>query len=103
MTDKLYQKQNKLKWKMDQNPIWQSVSRKQKKIVYVIEWICNKRPNFEKEQDMQKPKLSKLFLIPIILAMTAALFTPTVRLSAGAQNEMKDQVRLQEILRSTGE
>lgn len=52
---------------------------------------------------MRKHGLSKLFLIPVILAMMAALFASTGRLSVGTQNEMKDQMRLQEILRSTGE
>ncbi|MCK4759641.1 MAG: hypothetical protein KAT69_06300 [Candidatus Aminicenantes bacterium] len=52
---------------------------------------------------MRKPGLSKVSLISAILAMTIALFAPTGRLSAGTQNEMKDQARLQEILRSTGE
>jgi len=52
---------------------------------------------------MRKPGLSKVSLISAILAMTIALFVPSGRLSAGTQNEMKDQARLQEILRSTGE
>ena len=52
---------------------------------------------------MRKPGLSKLSLIPSILVMAVALFAPTERKSAGTQNEMKDQARLQEILRSSGE
>lgn len=52
---------------------------------------------------MRKSGLSKLSLIPSILVMAVALFAPTERQSEGTQNEMKDQARLQKILRSSGE
>lgn len=52
---------------------------------------------------MQKRRLSKLFLIPAVLAMIATLFASTGGQSTGMQNGLKDEARLQEILRSTGE
>jgi len=52
---------------------------------------------------MRKPGLSKLFLIPFILVMSISLSAITERHSAGPQNGIKDQARLQEILRSACE
>lgn len=52
---------------------------------------------------MRKPGLSKLPLTPLILVMAIALFAYAERQSAETQDGMKDQARLQEILRSAGE
>jgi len=79
------------------------VSQRRTKSVFVIEGICDERQNFEKERNMRKPGLSKLSLIPGILALTVALIASTGRQSSGMHNKMKDEILLQEILRSTCE
>ena len=52
---------------------------------------------------MEKPGLSKLSLIPALLAAAVALFAPPGGQLTGMQNELKDEARLREILQSTGE
>lgn len=52
---------------------------------------------------MQKYEFLKLLLIPVILAMAVAVSSAAKVNSKGLQNRMEDEVRLQEILRSTGE
>ncbi len=53
--------------------------------------------------EMKKLGLSRLSMVSSILVMAVVLFVPTGRLSARTQNEVKNEARLQEILRITGE
>ena len=52
---------------------------------------------------MHEQGFLKLLLIPSVLAMAVAIFAAAKANSTGLQNGMEDEVRLQEILRSTGE
>ena len=83
------------------NPVY--VSQKRGKSVFVIEGIYEEKQNSVKEHDMNKSRLLKLFLIPVILAMTAAVLAAKKANSTGLQNGMADEACLQEILQSTGE
>jgi hypothetical protein len=78
------------------------VSHNGEESVYVIEGICDERQNFEKEADMHKHGLTKLFLIPAILALAVTVCAATRANSTGLQKGAEDEDRLQEILRSTG-